>query len=274
MKKIIITLLLITYNLALITFFTHPVYAITASPSAATKPEPTDTNPLSKQINDLKDRIASKVAELKLVDRRGVIGTVEDTASTQITITDSKGDTRFIDVDEFTKFSSGSAKESFGISDMSKGTKIGVLGLYNKQTKRIMARFIDASVTNPTIIHGAVTAIDKTNFAITVVDIKKKSTQVDIENITRTQSYTKETNVVRSGFTKIVEGQRVIVVGYPDLKDASKLTATRIILFPNLSPDPKIPLDMLRKTQATSPTPSTFFVSPTPVKKAPPRTTP
>src|ERR1035437_5362298 len=75
-------------------------------------PTPT-TNPslLQKVANE----IASKTAQLNLVEKRGIIGTVTDVSGTQITLSDLNGNTRFVDVDELTKFSSTSSN-SYGIS--------------------------------------------------------------------------------------------------------------------------------------------------------------
>src|SRR3989344_7962603 len=103
-----------------------------------------------QQINALTNKIASRVAQLKLVEKRGVIGKVTDVSNTQITLSDMSGNTRFVDVDEFTKFKSDS--KSFGISDIEKGQKIGALGLYNKQSRRILARFVEV-LQIPDFIH-------------------------------------------------------------------------------------------------------------------------
>ena len=224
MKKLAyIIVLLIAYHLLFIT-----------STNAAT---PT---PAKKEvISDLKDRIASRVAELKLVERRGILGTVTESSDTQITITDLKENIRFIDVDELTKFSSPSAKGTFGISDINKGVKIGALGLYNKQSRRILARFVDVLVL-PKVIHGAVADIDSENFTIKVVSEKGDTTFVDIENITKTLSYTKAGDLVRAGFSKIKQGQRIIVIGFPDVKQKNRIIASRIIIFPELPKNPKI----------------------------------
>ena len=78
----------------------------------------------------------------KLVEKRGIIGTVTDSSDTQITVTDIAGNIRFVDVDELTKFYSSDSK-TFGISDIKNGMTIGVLGLYNKQSRRILAREVN-----------------------------------------------------------------------------------------------------------------------------------
>lgn len=225
MRKLIFVLVsLIAYHLLLIT----SVHAV-----------PTPTPAEKEVISDLKDRIASRVAQLKLVERRGIIGTVTEASDTQLTITDVKDNMRFIDVDELTKFASPSAKGSFGISDITKGSKIGALGLYNKQSRRILARFVDV-VVQPKVIHGAIASIDGENFTIKVVSQKGDTTTVDIENITKTLSYTKATGLIRSGFSKIQQGQRIIVIGFPAVKEKARVIASRIIIFPDTPKSPKI----------------------------------
>ncbi len=242
MKKVLQILLL---GLA-VSFTVVPSFAAT-TPTPSTTPVPTATptpiggqsiDGLDKQLNNLKERIASRVAQLNLVDKRGIVGTVTDVNGTQITITDIQGNTRYIDVDELTQFMSTSSKQ-IGISDITKGSAIGILGLYNKESKRILARFID-EMTLPTLISGAVTNIDKENYEITVSTPDKKDRIVEIDTITKTVVYGKDTGLVRSGFSKIQQGERVFVVGYPDTKNNTKLIAGRIIRMPDVAVNPKI----------------------------------
>lgn len=243
------------FTLFTILFFSFSTTASAVAPTAiATSPTPTpkSSNPAMDQINAFKERVASKVAELKLVDRRGIIGKVTETSSTQLTLTDVLGNTRFVDVDELTKFSSDSAKESFGISDIGKGKTLGVLGLYNKQSRRIMARFIDASLSLPLTVHGAVSAVDKENFTLTVKTDEGKNYLFDVENITKTQSFTKSAGLVKAGFSKITPGIHTIVVGFLNTKDTSRYVASRVLLFPEIPPDPKISLTAAQEASTPS----------------------
>src|SRR5277367_4878653 len=93
-------------------------FTLTGTASAATSPTPTPGNSQieNNQINQLKDKIASQVSQLNLVEKRGVIGTIQDVNSSQITLTTYEGDVQYVDVDEITKFSSADAGSSFGIS--------------------------------------------------------------------------------------------------------------------------------------------------------------
>ena len=205
----------------------------------AATPTPTPVDKIQEIRDQLITNIASRVAALKLVEKRGIIGIVTDVTNTQIVVTDLQNNTRFIDVDELTKFSNPDFKETYGISDITKNTTIGVLGLYNKESRRILARFVNV-VTIPFIIHGGVANIDSENFSLNITTEEGKQMIVDIENITRTSSYTQEEGYVRSGFSKIKENYNIIVRGALDIKDKNRMTATRIIFFPEIPASPKI----------------------------------
>ncbi|HEX7042420.1 MAG TPA: DUF5666 domain-containing protein [Patescibacteria group bacterium] len=209
---------------------------------AATTPTPTGSaNQLEQQINNLKERIASRVAQLKLVDKRGIMGNVTDVSDTQITVTDIQGDPRIIDVDELTKFSSPDSKGSFGISDIKKGETVGIIGLYNKESRHLLARWVDVA-NNPIVVSGAVLSIDKDNYTFEVAMVDGKQWNIDVETPTKSNSYTKSGGTVRSGFSKLTEGQRVLIVGFVDKTDSKKIVASRITVFPDLPPNPKIAL--------------------------------
>lgn len=206
---------------------------------ALTTLTPTNTN-IQQQVDDLKNKIASKVAELKLVEKRGIIATVTDTSDTQITLTDLKGNTRFVDVDELTKFFSSSFK-SFGISDIKKGMTLGVLGLYNKQSRRILAREVNEMPTPFKVIFGGIGAIDGKNFEITVVKENGQKNVVGIENLTKSYAYSLDT-LNKSGFSKLQKSQAILVIGFFDKQDQSKMLAGRLIVFTDIDISSKINL--------------------------------
>ncbi len=205
---------------------------------AATTPTPTVSNALLEKVAN---EIASRTAQLNLVEKRGILGTVTDSSGTQITLSDTKGNTRFVDVDELTKFSSASSK-SFGISDVEKGDYLGVLGLYNKQSRRILARDISVESSFPSVIYGAIAQIDKENFEITVVKQNKQRVVIGVEDITKTYAFSKD-GLVKSGFSKTVVGETIIAIGFPDKQDPNKILATRMLLFPNVQTNISIEIE-------------------------------
>lgn len=222
---------------------------------------------LNEQINELKEKIASRVSELKLVEKRGMIGVVSETSANKITLTDLSGKTRFVDVDEITKFSSSS--KSFGISDLTKGTKITILGIYNKQSKRILARFIQVTVT-PHYLTGVISDMDNKNFTLNIMTEDNKTVKIDIESPTKISAYDKTDGLAKYGFSKMDAGDRLAIIGYPDKKDTSMIVATRIIDLAALPKDPKIIVK-----QAATPVPTEEDIKPstgsgkklTPIKK-------
>lgn len=224
-----------------------PALSITASPSGSQNPDL--MNKIDQQINNLKTKIASRVAQLNLVEKRGMIGKVTQTSGTEIQLTDMQNNIRFVDVDELTKFSSSSAKD-IGISDLTKGTIVGVLGNYNKESKRILARFVDV-LTFPQTFSGLVDSIDNKNYQFNITTLDQKTKLIDVENVTKTFAYTPTDGLKKAGFSKIAKDQRVYVVGFPDKTDPNKIIASRIILLTNLS-------------QSSS---SSATLSPTPTKK-------
>lgn len=204
---------------------------------------------LNQQINQLKERIASRVAELNLVEKRGFIGTVTEASDTQVKLTDLNGKIRFVDVDEITKFTSPDNK-NFGISDLTKNTKVSVVGLYNKQSQRILARFID-EMTMPSILSGTVLKIDKKNFVVTVTTAGNKEKRIDIETSTKINSYSKDTDLERSGFSKLQAGDRVVVTGFENKRDKDLYTGTLILQIADAPQDPKVKLAEPTTTEKT-----------------------
>lgn len=188
------------------------------------------SNTLTAQISNLKDKIASRVAELKLVEKRGIVGTVDEVKDTVISLTDRKGKTRFVDVDELTKFVGTDSKKSLGISDIKKGMKIAVLGRYNKQTERILARFIE-EVSIPEFLTGTIRDVDATNFAFSITQSNGKIVDIDVENISKTQSYSKEDGLTKAGFSKLLVGDQVVITGFPDKTNPKRIVATRTLIL-------------------------------------------
>ncbi|KKQ28027.1 MAG: hypothetical protein US48_C0041G0003 [Candidatus Levybacteria bacterium GW2011_GWA2_37_36] len=227
MKKILLFLFFIFY----FSFFISAAYAADATPT------PED---MTSEIRDqLITNIASRVAQLKLVEKRGIIGIVNDITNTQITITDFQNNTRFVDVDELTKFSNPAFKEAFGISDITKDATVGILGLYNKESRRILARFVNI-ITIPTIVHGGVSAINNEEFSLNIATEEGKQVTVSVENLTKTYSYTQKDDYIRSGFSKIKVNFNILAIGVLDKKDKNRLIATRIIFFPEIPSSPKV----------------------------------
>ncbi|MBI5123377.1 hypothetical protein HZA75_05980 [Candidatus Roizmanbacteria bacterium] len=263
MKKQILTIISL-----LLIFSAVPAYAVTPTPTDKTTHSPTIkpgvSEKLNNQINELKEKIASRVSELNLVEKRGMIGVVTEVSGNKITLTDVAGKTRLVDVDEITKFSSA-ANKSFGLSDITKGTRLSILGLYNKQSKRILARFINTT-TDPNFLSGSISELDTKNFFITITTLEQKQIKIDVQTSTKLLTANKDGDLTKYGFSKMEIGDRIVVIGYPDKKDTKVIVSDRVIIFSTLPQNPKIKVNKPEptETQAPSPTPKKSKATATP----------
>lgn len=233
--KILIRFLIIQSVVLTSTFFLlSPVLAATPSPVVSQNQLSSDSGELEK-IQKIKDIVASKVKELNLVEKRGLLGIIRETSNMQIIITDIKGDTRHIDVDELTKFDLGT-KSTYGISDLEKGKMYSFVGLYNKDTQKLLARTIDTANTIPAYFEGAVYSVDSKNYQMTLVNEKGVKKDVDIESSTKTSLASDNGDLMRSGFSKLSVNERVLAIGFWDKKDSNLLSALRVIHFSQVPP--------------------------------------
>ncbi len=267
----------ITLTLVLVSSYTSIAYAQTSTPATTVSPAVSEklNEKLNSQINKLKDKIASRVSELNLVEKRGITGIVSEVSTNKITLTDLNGKTKLVDIDEITKFSSSSAKGTFGLSDLTKGTKVNVLGLYNKQSKRILARFIRTAV-NPVFLTGTIYEIDIKNRTMNIALEDKKTTKIDIIPTTKISTYSKDDGLAKILLTGINTGERVAIIGFPDKTDTAMIVAERVTVLPGLPQNPQISVSIVpptptavptvaaRRSTLPSATPSVRRLSPTP----------
>ncbi len=248
------------YSVIVFVFFVATLNQSVALAQENTTPTPesnsTNDEGLNERISDLKEKIASRVSELKLVEKRGIIGIITDSSSNSITLTDINDKTKLVDVDEITKFASPSAGSSFGLSDLKEGTRIRVLGLYNKQSERILARFINTS-SDPTPLIGTIKSIDEDEFQLIVISSDKKETKIDIETSTDTSIFEKgASDLEEGGFSDFQIGNRVFITGFTDKTDKNLMIADRAIIFTGVPKNPKIDISLPTPTAGVSATPA------------------
>lgn len=232
-------LLLLLFFLFSIYYYLLPdAFAQSTTPAPSKNEVPSDST--IEKIQKIKDIVASKVAELNLVEKRGIVGTIKETGGTQVKITDMFGDTRIIDVDELTKFNISDKEkaddDSLGVSDLKKDTTYSFIGLFNKDTKRLMARFVTQPKNLPIFFEGVVSKLSEDEFQLEVFNEKGEKKLVDVEKSTKTSIQTQGEELSKSGFSKIGIQERVLIAGFADLKDKNRIIATRIVHFRDVPP--------------------------------------
>ena len=245
MKKIcpiVLTLLIISTNVSL-----------AASPSPSASPLPVSSATLEK-AKELKEKVASKIAELKVLSKRGIIGTIKSIKDTGIILTSNSKDIT-IDTDDTTKITllQKGKRSTLKLTDLKKDQIILIWGQYNKDQETLKAKQILSRVFSQSVI-GTVKSIDKDNLTVIVKNDSKEYT-FTITNATK-KALKKDRTLLKVETTDITEGDFIHVY-------ATNQTALRLLVLPKTT---------LSEIAAETPKPSAT-PSPSPKLTATPKPT-
>ncbi|KKW10692.1 MAG: hypothetical protein UY49_C0015G0010 [Microgenomates group bacterium GW2011_GWC1_49_7] len=212
MKKVI----LIVLALAL----TTQVAAQTATPSGDSK----------QKLDDLKERLATKVAELRQTQKRAIYGTVKATSVSTITVETKTSDAKIELTDEISVFQNLKGKRTeLTTEDLVKGDTVVVFGDYDANLDLLKAQAIFIQGAIPTRISGVVMETNKNDFTLTVKTPDGPSYIIDFETTTKASLWTKDKGSAKGSFSKLLVGDTVHVLGTPVAKKENRLSAARIL---------------------------------------------
>lgn len=238
------------------------VFAASATPSST--PKISTASATTKKIVDLKDRLATKVAELRQTSRRGIFGTVKSTSITSFVVETKTKDVKIELMDEIKVIQYLKGKRTtLTTDDIAKGDLVTVFGEHDATLDLLKANIVFIQGASPTHISGTVSARDDTEFTLTIHTPQNQTYTIDIEKATKTLAWDRtKKEIVKSGFSKIAVGATAHIVGFPVPKKENRISADRILDLGNLA----APLDQV---VPSTPTPTEKLASPsaTPTKK-------
>lgn len=229
MKKIGITLMVLAFFLTATNSFGQTK---TASSAATVSPTPSREQ---IEINNLKEKIATKVAELNKVNQLAVAGVVTQTSSGEFKIKTSDEQEYTIKVDNLlTKYYSvvTGQKISLKNSDIKKGMYIIVSGPQIDKTITANSIWVDEEFF---VLVGKVTQVNKDDLSVTVATSEKDTYTLDVETSTKQQIINIKTlDVEKTGFSKIKEGDTIhfVVKKAQKNRDVNQFSAVRILIIP------------------------------------------
>ncbi|OGG06072.1 hypothetical protein A3D05_04190 [Candidatus Gottesmanbacteria bacterium RIFCSPHIGHO2_02_FULL_40_24] len=192
-----------------------------------------------KQIEILKEKIATKVAQLRDQEKGAFYGIVKSSGGNEVVLSTVKGEQKFThSEDTLVYIISDNAKKEAGLKDVKTGVVVSALGYFNENRDNLLAKyiFIQESFTR---ITGKLANIDKSNYTLTV-KTKNGDILIDFEKYTVTSSFLKGKGKQKGGFSKFQVGDSVYIVGQPHEKEENRYHALRIIHLPMLiSPTPE-----------------------------------
>lgn len=203
-----------------------------ASPSAEADASPS-TAISQTEIEDLKEKIATKVAELRKKNQRAIAGIITAIKGNTISITNSDDAEYDIKVDtDLTKvYLIGTTKKEIKATDLEIGSYIIVTGPIVDKTIDANNIYQDEQFV---VLSGKITEINKDDFYIKVLTTDKDTYTLDIENSTgQTLMDIKTLALDKIGFSKLKEGDTIhFVIKKTGTEKENRFTANKIVIVP------------------------------------------
>ncbi len=228
--------------IAIVLLFTTvtPLFAAqSATPSAAVKSASSSATPKSAiaqedKIKSLKERLATKVAEIRENQKGVVWGTIKQSRNTELTLVTNKEDVIVVFNEDDTiikEITTGKLTETT-IKAIKPNLHATIFGLIDAQEKKVDAKYILLKSQSIAVV-GIVTEKDAAANTVNVKTVTNELYIVDVEATTRINTFSGD-KITKSGFSKISEGDRVHIRGVPQTSgDEKKIQATSALHIPS-----------------------------------------
>lgn len=243
MKRIILPFAIFLF--ILLSNYYPKAFAVSPSPSPTAKLSPTSASIISptstevieklKKIEELKEKIATKVAEIREKEKSAVSGIVKKIEKNSITLSKASGEqtVAYSEDTVFYSLKSGS-KQEIKASTIKEKDTVTIFGYFDQSKTSFSAKYVYLEDL-PLHVRGKVSDIDKANFTITVKE-KQGNVVVDVETYTKTSIYDRNKKSFASGgFSKIKLGDTVHILGMANPKTENRMSAKKlyVISFPD-----------------------------------------
>lgn len=231
----------------------HNAFAQTPTPSSIPKIAQATA---SAQIEKLKIRLATKVAELRSIVKRAMYGTVKSVSLTSATVETKTKDIKIELTDDVSVSQVISGKRvSLDLEKLEVKDTVTVFGSYDETLDLLKAQYIFIeSAVQTTRINGTVANVDPEEFSLTVITKENRSITIDIEKSTKTTIWTASDGIMKGGFSKIKVGDTVHIVGSPVPKKENHISASRILDLGNITGAAEAPTTSATPSATLNPT--------------------
>lgn len=214
----------------LIVLNTSNVFSQTISPTKI----PTPTTKESGIIQDLKDKVANKVEEIRKKNNRAIAGVVIEVAGDSFKIkTPTDEDFEIILDEALTKYYqiSGAQQKEIDKDIVEEDDYLIATGVIADKTITANSVFIDQRYITGS---GKITEVDKDNFTIQIVSSDKSIFILNIETSTKQQIVNIKTlELEKVGFSKLIVGDSIhFVVKNTGSETNNEYSAEKILIVP------------------------------------------
>lgn len=211
--------------------------AVFALPAKAQTPtgEPDELTQTQKQkIEDLKERVATKVAQMRTPVYKVILGEIKSVDKDSLVSKTRQGEKKILLTEETKIFVITRGKKTpIPVSNLKVDDRIATIGSTDPQGA-FVAKWVLAKPL-PRNIHGVIEKIDRSNATISVKTGQGTTYVVDIETTTKIQSW-KGGNFEKLGLSKLNIGDRLHVHGLKVEDEENRISAVRILVLPGATP--------------------------------------
>lgn len=198
------------------------------------KPVNAATSTPSSKLDDLKERLATKVAELRTTEKRAMFGSVKSLTITTLVLETKTKDVKIELPDEIAVYQYLKGKRTkLPIDDVAKRDTVTVYGDYDTTLELLKATYILIQKASLTRVSGVVEGIDRSDYSLNLKTETGQAYTIDIETTTKISRWDKINKVTKSGFSKMVAGETIHIVGIAVPKKENRISAIKILNLGN-----------------------------------------
>ena len=192
-----------------------------ASPSATI-----DTD----KVKALKDKLATKIAELRENQTRGFFGEISNIAKTSFTLVTNLGEVKVRFSEDSLIFELGDKRTEAETKDLKNTLSAAVLGLFDADASQLTAKVIFLQ-SHAKHFSGTLTDVDKVNGVISVKGTKDEILNFDYEKTTKAGEYQPDAKevVAKSGLSRFKINDYVDIWALPSEDDQQKYKIVKIL---------------------------------------------
>lgn len=219
---------IVTAFLLLCLFPIMRVWAQTATPSAQKS---------SVKVDDLMDRLATRVAQLSKTQKKAITGTVNTVSISSFTLETATKNYKIELPDTLKVFQMIKGKRTeLSQEDIAKGDIVTAFGGYDETIDTLRASVVWIEPAKPLFkLVGIVDAVDKTDYSFTVKTLEKQTITIDFETSSKLSIFD-GTEIGKGGFSKIVPKTYVLIAASSVPNKTNRYSATRILLLQSAIP--------------------------------------
>jgi len=195
--------------------------------------EKVSTSSSEKEVEILKEKIASKVAQLRQENNQAVSGKIINLSENQIEIKDNNDKKILIKLDPtLTKYYriKNNQKKEINFSDLEKNNYVVVSGITTDKGINANLIFVDEKYL---VEFGRVIEINKDSYWLKINTITNENIILDIETYTKQLMLNiKDLQLEKTGFSKIKEGDMINFVAKDAKNENNHFSAQKIIVIP------------------------------------------